>query len=120
MLLSEDSSDFSQSHPQSNCQSHDWLIFRLASTSLSAISMKTCKLLTIISSVLLQGTACYSQEHIYEDVFLLLYSRVPNKRGGGENNRGGGLEIVRHNNNRGVGIIGGGLLREIENSPFLR
>ena len=34
------------------------------------------------------------------------YSRVPNKRGG-ENNRGG-LEMVRYNNNRGVGIIGGG------------
>ena len=34
---------------------------------------------------------------------------------------GGGLEMVRHNNNRGVGIIGGkGLLGEIENSPFLR
>ena len=36
------------------------------------------------------------------------YSRVPNKRGGGENNRGGGLEMVRYNNNGGVGIIGGG------------
>ena len=33
--------------------------------------------------------------------------------GGGEKNRGGGLEMVRHNNNRG-------LLREIEKSPFLR
>ena len=31
-----------------------------------------------------------------------------------------GLEMVRHNNNRGVGIIGGGLLGEMENSPFLR
>ena len=40
------------------------------------------------------------------------YSRVPNKRGGG-------LEMVRYNNNRGVGIIGGGL-GEKENSPFLR
>ena len=30
--------------------------------------------------------------------------------------------MVRHNNNRGVGIgiMGGGLLGEIENSPFLR
>ena len=28
--------------------------------------------------------------------------------------------MVRDNNNRGVGIIGGGLLGEIENSPFLR
>ena len=32
-----------------------------------------------------------------------------------------GLEMVRYNNNRGVGIIGGGgVLGEIENSPFLR
>ena len=46
-----------------------------------------------------------------------LYSRVPNKRGG-ENNWGG-LEMVRYNNNRGVGIIRG-MLGEIENSPFLR
>ena len=36
------------------------------------------------------------------------YSRVPNKRGGGESNRGEGLEMVRYNNNRGVRIIGGG------------
>ena len=30
--------------------------------------------------------------------------------------------MARHNNNRGVGIIGGGggVLGEIENSPFLR
>ena len=46
------------------------------------------------------------------------YSRVPNKRGGGENNRGGwkwfDITIIR-----GVGIIGG-VLVEIENSPFLR
>ena len=34
------------------------------------------------------------------------YSRVPNKQGG-ENNRGGGLEMARYNNNRGVRIIGG-------------
>ena len=33
---------------------------------------------------------------------------------------GGGLEMVRYNNNRGTGIIGGGVLGEIENSPFLR
>ena len=46
------------------------------------------------------------------------YSRVANKREG-ENNRGGGLEMVRYNNNRGVGIIGE-VLGEIENSPFLR
>ena len=38
------------------------------------------------------------------------YSRVPNKRGG-ENNRGGALEMVRYNNNRGVGIIEGGAWR---------
>ena len=31
----------------------------------------------------------------------------------------GGLEMVRYNNNRGVGIIGGGVLGETENSPFL-
>ena len=34
------------------------------------------------------------------DTFIIAYSRVPNKRGGGENNRGG-LEMVRYNNNRG-------------------
>ena len=39
---------------------------------------------------------------------------------GGNNRGGGGLEMVRDNNKRGVGIIGGGLLGEIENSPFLR
>ena len=32
---------------------------------------------------------------------------------------GGWLEMVRHNNNRGVGIIGGGVLGKIENSCFL-
>ena len=49
-----------------------------------------------------------------------MYSRVQNKRGGGENYRGGGLEMVRSNNNRGVGIIGGGgVLVGIENSLFL-
>ena len=49
-----------------------------------------------------------------------MYSRVPNKRGGGENNRGG-LEIVPYNKNRGGGgIIGGGVLGEVENSLFLR
>ena len=42
-----------------------------------------------------------------------------NGGGGGNNRGGGGLEMVRDNNNRGVGIIGG-LLGEIENSPFLR
>ena len=31
----------------------------------------------------------------------------------------GGLEMARYNNNRGVGIIGGGVLVEIENSLFL-
>ena len=31
--------------------------------------------------------------------------------GGGENNRGG-LEMVRYNNNRGIGIIGGGVCLE--------
>ena len=32
---------------------------------------------------------------------------------GGENNRGGGLEMVRYNNNRGgVGIIGWGCLEK--------
>ena len=33
---------------------------------------------------------------------LLMFSRVPNKRGGGENNQGG-LEMVRYNNNPGGG-----------------
>ena len=31
----------------------------------------------------------------------------------------GGMEMVRYNNNRGVGITGGGVLGEIENSRFL-
>ena len=39
----------------------------------------------------------------------LQYSGVPNKQGGGgENNRGEGLEMVQYNSYRGVGIIGGG------------
>ena len=46
------------------------------------------------------------------------YSRVRNKRGV---RIIGGLEMVPYNNNRGAGIIGGGgVLGEIENSPFLR
>ena len=49
----------------------------------------------------------------------MTYSRVPNKRGG-VRIIGGVLEMVRGSNNRGVGIIGGGVLGEIENSPFLR
>ena len=36
----------------------------------------------------------------FTTVHFIEYFRVPNKRGGGENNRGG-LEMVRHNNNRG-------------------
>ena len=44
--------------------------------------------------------------------YVSVYSRVPNKRGGG-------LEMVRYSNNRGAGIIGG-VLGEIENSPVLR
>ena len=32
----------------------------------------------------------------------------------------GGLEIVPYNNNRGAGIIGGGVLGEIENIAILR
>ena len=40
------------------------------------------------------------------EILFLICSRVPNKQGG-ENKRGG-LEMVRYNNNRGVGIIGGG------------
>ena len=49
---------------------------------------------------------------------LFSYSRVPNKRGGVRII--GGSEMVRYNNNWGVGIIGGGgVLGEIENSPFL-
>ena len=48
-----------------------------------------------------------------------VHSRVPNKRGG-ENNRGG-WEMPRCNNNRvGWNNWGGGVLGEIENSPFLR
>ena len=44
----------------------------------------------------------------------LLYSRVPNKRGGGENNRGGGVEWFD------ITIIGGeGVLGKIGNSRFL-
>ena len=47
-----------------------------------------------------------------------VYARVPNKRGG-ENNRGVwkwfDITIIR-----GVGIIGGGVLSEIENGGFLR
>ena len=47
------------------------------------------------------------------------YSRVPNKGGGG-NNRGGwkwfDIAII----GGGAGIIGGGVLGEIENSRFLR
>ena len=43
------------------------------------------------------------------------------KTGGGVRIIGGGVEMVRYNNNRGVGIIGGReLLGEIENSRFLR
>ena len=48
----------------------------------------------------------------------LAYSRVPNKRG--RVRIIGVLEMVRYNNDRGLGIIGGGVLGEIENSPFLR
>ena len=44
----------------------------------------------------------------------MLYSRVPNKRGGG------GLGIAGLNNNRrGWNSRGGGIFREIENSTFL-
>ena len=39
---------------------------------------------------------------VIHSVTMDMYSQVPNKQtGGGENNRGGGLEMVRHNNNRG-------------------
>ena len=48
---------------------------------------------------------------------LLTYSRVPNKRGG-ENIRGGGLEMVQYNNNRGGWNNRGGVPGEIENSRF--
>ena len=47
-----------------------------------------------------------------------MYSRVPNIRGG-ENN-GGGWKWFDVTIIRGVGIIGGGVLGEIEHSPFLR
>ena len=43
---------------------------------------------------------------IRTSIYNCSYSRVPNKRGDGNNQ--GGLEIVRYSNNRGVGIIGGG------------
>ena len=49
---------------------------------------------------------------------LYSYSGVPNKRGG-ENNRGGGLEMAQYNSNRGGWNNRGGL-GEIENSRFLR
>ena len=49
---------------------------------------------------------------------MMNYSRVPNKRGGAENNPGG-LEMVRYNSNQG-GWNNRGVLGEIENSPFLR
>ena len=39
--------------------------------------------------------------------------------GGGENNRGGGLKMVRYDNNRGAGIIAGGVLGETEIVVFL-
>ena len=54
---------------------------------------------------------------IFSRLVNLLYSRVPNKRGG-ENNRGGwkwfDITIIGE-----VGIIGGGRVGEIENSRFL-
>ena len=43
------------------------------------------------------------------EVEVLSRTRVPNKRGGGGVRMMGGLEMVRYNNNRGVGIIGGGV-----------
>ena len=46
------------------------------------------------------------------------HSRVPNKRGGGENNPGG-LEMAHHSNIWGVGAIGEGVFGEIENSGCL-
>ena len=48
------------------------------------------------------------------DCFFLANQRTLEYRinGAGENNRGGGVGKVRHNNNRGVGIIGGGCLEE--------
>ena len=48
------------------------------------------------------------------------YSRVPNKRRGAENNRGG-LEIVQHNHSLGGGLeqSGGGVFGEVESSSFL-
>ena len=51
-------------------------------------------------------------------VLLAKYSRVPNKRGG-ENNQGGWKWFEIAIIGGGVGIIRG-VLGEIENSPFLR
>ena len=51
---------------------------------------------------------------------FLGYSQVPNKRGGVGIIGVGGLEMVRHNNNRGgggVGIIGGAAWRN-RKQPF--
>ena len=58
--------------------------------------------------------------HGFEYLKSLQYSQVPNKRGGGENNRGGGLEMVRHSNNRGGGWNnGGGCLEKWKTAHFL-
>ena len=50
---------------------------------------------------------------------IFKYSQVPNKRGGGGENNREGVEMARNDNNLGAGIIGGGVLGEIENSRFL-
>ena len=57
-----------------------------------------------------QGNDVYSDwlADQWEWQSVLGYSRVPKKRGGGVRIIGG-LEMVRYNNNRGAGIIGGGV-----------
>ena len=44
---------------------------------------------------------------MYKKFYIILYSRVPNKRGG-ENNRGGGWKWFDITIIGGAGIIGGG------------
>ena len=51
--------------------------------------------------------------------FFFWYSRVPNKRGVRKIGGGGGWKWFDITIIRGVGIIGGGVLGEIENSSFL-
>ena len=71
-------------------------------------------------SLLLEVSSSASCQHLLTMcIRSCTYSRVL-CTSRGENNRGGGLEMVRYNNNRGGCNNRGGVLGEIENSPFLR